>query len=94
MHEIDELNDADRKLMLHGARYYDALYDAAHHYEVYKLTQFLYELAKLFHSFYQKNQVITSNQVHKKRLYINNHQKIIQHCGNILGISTPENVVD
>ena len=91
LHEIDELNDADRKLMLHGARYYDALYDAAHHYEVYKLTQFLYELAKLFHSFYQKNQVITSNQVHKKRLSIlTTTKKIIQHCGNILGISTPE----
>ncbi|RAP24096.1 arginine--tRNA ligase [Candidatus Marinamargulisbacteria bacterium SCGC AG-343-K17] len=85
------LNEMDRKLMLHGARYYDALYEASHHYEPYKLTQYLHELAKIFHSFYQKNHIINDSKIHQQRLQIiQTTKKIIQHCSNILGISTPE----
>ncbi len=86
-----ELNEMDRKLMLHGSRYYDTLYDAANNLEPYKLTQYLHELAKLFHSFYQKNKIIDNHEVHQRRLtIIQTTKKIIQHCANILGISTPE----
>ncbi len=86
-----ELNDEDRKLMLFGARYYDVLYEAATHYEPYKVAQYLHEFAKCFHSFYQKNQVIENNTVHDKRLEIIEVAKnIISHASQILGISTPE----
>ena len=86
-----ELNDMDRQLMLIGSRYYDVLYEAAKTYEPYKLAQYLYNLAKLFHSFYQKNHVIYDEHIHIKRLdIIKNIKKIIVHGFEILGISTPE----
>ena len=83
-----DLNDGDRKLMLDGSRYYDVLLEASKQLEQ-KLAQFLHDLAKTFHSFYQKNQVVKDNEVHQKRLeVIIITKKIIQHCSNILGIST------
>jgi arginyl-tRNA synthetase len=86
-----ELNDMDRRLMLEGARYYDHLYEAANNLEPYKVTQYLHDLAKVFHSFYQKNQIICNNEIHMKRLNIVcTTRDIIQHCASILGISTPE----
>ena len=86
-----DLNDGDRKLMLDGSRYYDVLLEASKQLEPFKLAQFLHDLAKTFHSFYQKNQVVKDNEVHQKRLeVIIITKKIIQHCSNILGISTPE----
>ena len=86
-----ELNEMDRKLMLMGSRYYDVLYDAAKTYEPYKIAQYLYNLAKLFHSFYQKNHVIYDSEIHLKRLnIIKNIKEIIIHGFQILGISTPE----
>lgn len=86
-----EINNADRRLMMHGARYYDYLIESANHLEPYKITQYLHELSKIFHSFYQKNQIINNNEVHGKRLKIIEITKqIIRHCSSILGISTPE----
>lgn len=86
-----EINDIDRRLMLEGSRYYDQLFDAAKNLEPYKVTQYLHELAKVFHSFYQKNHVINNDEVHGKRLeIIKTTKQIIQHCASILGISTPE----
>ncbi|MEK9727281.1 MAG: arginine--tRNA ligase, partial [Candidatus Margulisiibacteriota bacterium] len=85
------LNNKDRQLIISGSRYYDVLKDAAISLEPYKLTHFLYQNCKSFHSFYKENQIIYDNKVHQPRLEIIKIQKsIIQHCLNILGISSPE----
>jgi arginyl-tRNA synthetase len=85
-----QLNAAERKLMLHGAKYYDVLYEAAASNEPYKLPQYVLELAKLFHSFYQTCPVLVDNKVDTLRFkIIGTVQKILQDGCNILGVSTP-----
>ena len=85
------LTNHDRKLILLGSRYYDTLLDASKTYEPYKIAQYLVELARQFHSFYQESPIIIDNKVNKTRLQIIiTIKQIIQHASNILGISTPE----
>ena len=87
----NELNSYERKLILLGSRYYDILIDSANTYEPYKIAQYLVELSRQFHSFYQECPIIINNKVNKSRLdIIKNTKKIIQHASNILGLSTPE----
>jgi arginyl-tRNA synthetase len=84
------LNESERKLMLHGSKYYDVLYEAAEGYEPYKLAQYVLELAKLFHSFYQACPVLLDNTVDGVRFkIIKTVQNIIQDACSILGLSTP-----
>ena len=60
-----ELNDKDRQLMLYGSRYYDALLEHAEKLEVHKVATYIYNLSKIFHSFYKDNKVIYDNQSSK-----------------------------
>jgi arginyl-tRNA synthetase len=86
-----ELNEKDRQLMMYGARYYDALIEHGENLEVHKLANYIYNLCKIFHSFYKENKVIYDNELHTKRkniLLIT--QTIIKHCLDILGVSCPE----
>ncbi|MEC8678111.1 MAG: arginine--tRNA ligase, partial [Candidatus Margulisiibacteriota bacterium] len=86
-----ELNNKDRQLMLYGSRYYDSLLEHAEKLEVHKVATYIYNLCKIFHSFYKDNKVIYDNQLHLKRkniLLVTKH--IITHCLEILGVSCPE----
>ncbi|MGA0242149.1 MAG: arginine--tRNA ligase [Candidatus Marinamargulisbacteria bacterium] len=86
-----ELNKKDRQLMMAGARYYDLLTDAAESFDLYKLPHFLYDFCKIFHSFYKENHIIYDQTIHQERLaLIQVTKKIISHCLEILGISSPE----
>ena len=48
--------------MCFGSRYYDILEECVKALEPYKLTQFLYNNCKIFHSFYKENQIIYDNE--------------------------------
>ena len=92
---IDNKNDKqtehERKLILLGSRYYDILIESANNYEPYKIAQYLVELARQFHSFYQECPIIVNDTVNASRLnIIMTTKKIIKHASNILGLSTPE----
>jgi len=70
----------------------DAVDDSAQHFEPHRLTYYLTELAGCFHSFYNKNRVITEDPaLTNARLYLlKRTAQTLKNALTILGISAPE----
>jgi arginyl-tRNA synthetase len=70
----------------------DAVDDSALHFEPHRLTYYLTELASCFHSFYNKNRVITDDPtLTSARLYLlKRTAQTLKKALTILGISAPE----
>ena len=70
----------------------DTVDDCAVHFEPHRLTYYLSELASCFHSFYNKNRVISKDRVlTTARLYLlKRTAQTLKNALSILGISAPE----
>jgi arginyl-tRNA synthetase len=70
----------------------DTIDDCALHFEPHRLTYYLTELASCFHSFYNKNRVITEDPgLTRARLYLlKRTAQTLKNALSILGISAPE----
>jgi arginyl-tRNA synthetase len=70
----------------------DTVDDCALHFEPHRLTYYLGELASCFHSFYNKNRVISEDQaLTAARLYLlKRTAQTVKNALAILGISAPE----
>lgn len=70
----------------------DTIDDCAVHFEPHRLTYYLTELAGCFHSFYNKNRVISEdNTLTAARLYLlKRTAQALKNALSILGISAPE----
>lgn len=70
----------------------DTIDDCAVHFEPHRLTYYLSELASCFHSFYNKNRVITEEvKLTEARLYLlKRTAQTLKNALNVLGISAPE----
>jgi arginyl-tRNA synthetase len=70
----------------------DTVDDCAVHFEPHRLTYYLSELASCFHSFYNKNRVISEDQaLTAARLYLlKRTAQTVKNALAILGISAPE----
>jgi arginyl-tRNA synthetase len=70
----------------------DTVEDSAHNFEPHRLTYYLTELAGCFHSFYNKNRVISDDAaLTKARLYLlKRTAQTLKNALTILGISAPE----
>jgi arginyl-tRNA synthetase len=70
----------------------DTIDDCAVHFEPHRLTYYLTELAGCFHSFYNKNRVISEdNNLTTARLYLlKRTAQVLKNALSILGISAPE----
>jgi arginyl-tRNA synthetase len=70
----------------------DTVDDCAMHFEPHRLTYYLSELASCFHSFYNKNRVISEDQkLTSARLYLlKRTAQTLKSALSILGISAPE----
>lgn len=70
----------------------DTVDDCAIHFEPHRLTYYLGELASCFHSFYNKNRVITDDtKLTSARLYLlKRTAQTLKNALTILGISAPE----
>ncbi|MDD5284888.1 MAG: arginine--tRNA ligase [Desulfuromonadaceae bacterium] len=70
----------------------DTVVDCAIHFEPHRLTYFLTELASCFHSFYNKNRVISEElALTKARLYLlKRTAQTLKSALSILGITAPE----
>jgi arginyl-tRNA synthetase len=70
----------------------DTVDDSAQQFEPHRLTYYLTELAGCFHSFYNKNRVITEDPVlTRARLYLlKRTAQTLKNALSILGISAPE----
>lgn len=74
------------------ARYPETVGSAAKALEPHRITFYLNELASLFHSYYNKNKVISDNEkLTAARLFLMQTIRIVlQNSLNILGVSAPE----
>jgi arginyl-tRNA synthetase len=90
--ELD-LHEAERALGLHLDAFGDTVFEAAAEYAPHKLTAYLYQLASLYTSFYDKCPVLkaeTPEQV-ENRLFLCDVTARTLHRGMaLLGIRTPE----
>ncbi len=70
----------------------DTVNDCAVHFEPHRLTYYLSELASCFHSFYNKNRVISEDRsLTEARLYLlKRTAQTLKNALSILGISAPE----
>ncbi|MFH8978698.1 arginine--tRNA ligase [Streptomyces sp. NPDC017890] len=88
-----ELHEAERALGLHLDAFGDTVFEAAAEYAPHKLTAYLYQLASLYTSFYDKCPVLkaeTPEQV-ENRLFLCDVTARTLHRGMaLLGIRTPE----
>jgi arginyl-tRNA synthetase len=91
--ELD-LHEAERALGLHLDAFGDTVFEAAAEYAPHKLTAYLYQLASLFTSFYDKCPVIKPappREVAENRLLLCEVTARTLHQGMaLLGIRTPE----
>ncbi|WP_449352471.1 arginine--tRNA ligase [Streptomyces shaanxiensis] len=89
-----ELADAERALGLHLDAFGGTVFEAAEEYAPHKLAAYLYQLASLFTSFYDKCPVIKPappKDVAENRLFLSDLTARTLHQGMaLLGIRTPE----
>ena len=87
LHESEELT-----LVKDILKYPEVLSDAVSNLEPYMIAYYLIELARDFHSFYQKHRVVTDDiQLTQARLYLINKVALTIKAGlELLGVSCPE----
>lgn len=86
------LNEPEEKTLIKMiVRYPEMIQGAANSLEPHRITFFLNELAGVFHSYYNKNKVISDNEnLMKARLFLVKTVKIVlQNALNILGVNAP-----
>jgi arginyl-tRNA synthetase len=87
------LNEPEEKTLIKlMVRYPETIYGAAKTLEPHRITFYLNELAGIFHSYYNKNKVISENdQLTAARLFLVKAISIvIQNALKILGVNAPE----
>ncbi|MBN1471604.1 MAG: arginine--tRNA ligase [Syntrophaceae bacterium] len=87
LREPDEIN-----LIKMLARYPEMIYGAVKSLEPHRVTFYLNELAGVFHSYYNKNKVISDDaKMTRARLFlIKTIRIVLQNALNILGVNAPE----
>lgn len=82
----------ERELIKKMIQFPEVVSDTAGDYHVHRLPQYAYEVARLFHNFYEKHRVITDdNNVSGARcVLVGATQIILQNILRLLGISAPK----
>ena len=91
--DLSVLNEPEEKSLIKLlVRYPETIYGAAKSLEPHRITFYLNELAGIFHSYYNKNKVISeNNQLTAARLFLIKAIRIVlQNALKILGVSAPE----
>jgi len=80
------------KLMKTMARYPETISGAAKALEPHRITFYLNELASLFHSYYNKNKVISDNEklTAARLFFMQTIRFVLQNALKILGVGAPE----
>ncbi|BCA80419.1 arginine--tRNA ligase [Desulfuromonas sp. AOP6] len=74
------------------ARYPEIVLGAARHYEPHRITFYLQELASQFHSYYNRQRILSEDaETSRARLYLVNSVRIVfANALNLIGVSAPE----
>lgn len=70
----------------------DIIKESALHFEPHRLVYFLQEIAQSFHSYYNKNRIVSENRglTDSRLVLIKAIQIVLKNAFNVLGISAPE----
>ncbi|MBL0224898.1 MAG: arginine--tRNA ligase [Geobacteraceae bacterium] len=93
LHELEVLDTPEElQLMKRMAALPDTVDDSAQNFEPHRLTYYLTELAGCFHSFYNKNRVISEDAAltHARLYLLKRTAQTLKNALTILGISAPE----
>jgi arginyl-tRNA synthetase len=91
--DLEHLDEEDRHLVKKIASLKELLANIAKHYQTHLLTYYSLELAKEFHSYYNKHKVIDLENIDRSRArlalikVVNN---TLELCLQLLGLETPE----
>jgi arginyl-tRNA synthetase len=91
--DLSFLKETEEKTLIKMlVRYPETIYGAVKSLEPHRIPFYLNELAGVFHSYYNKNKVISENDgLTAARLFLIMEIKIVlQNALNILGVSAPE----
>ncbi|GCD78120.1 arginine--tRNA ligase [Thermaurantimonas aggregans] len=91
--ESTELNEEEYHLLKSLLLYSDTVHKAAAEYNPSELANYLYEVARLYNSMYQKHSILTAESIEKKqlRIFLSDCTRIVLNQGlDLLGIKTPE----
>ena len=84
--------DEELSLIKKLIQFPEVVADTANDYQVHRLTRYAYELARVFHNFYEKHRVITDDkELTQARLaFVKATQVVLQNVLGLLGISAPK----
>ncbi len=91
--ESPDLDPVERELVLTAASIYDVVYDSAQTLQGQKVPQFLLQLARSFHSFYQHCPILSEERAgvrHHRIQIILGVREILRYGLNLMGISAPD----
>lgn len=82
----------ERALLLHCVKFYDEIWGCATQLQVHRLPQYTWQLARLFHHFYEVCPIIkASDSLQQQRILILLKTRfILRSCLSLMGISAPE----
>ncbi|HCL56388.1 MAG TPA: arginine--tRNA ligase [Spirochaetia bacterium] len=85
------LEESERQLLLFMLRFKDEVYKSALNFDPQILAAYLFDLASLFHQFYEKNRVIDQGNPVKYRLaIIETVSKVLEEGLSLLGMAAPK----
>lgn len=91
-HKLIGLNSEKERELINELRYFKfTIENAGKTYEPYKLAVYLYNLTKLFHSYYTNNKILekSNSKLTEQYFLIKAIKQVIFNALQILGISTP-----
>ena len=89
----EELNDFERDLIVKLLKYPEEIVDCANTLEPHRITNYLYEIASLFHKFFEECKIIDENNVNKSRmrmLIAFSVRQCLETLLSLLAIEAPE----
>ncbi len=88
---VNKFRLTERRLIFHCLQCYDTIRESAQLLMPHKLTQYAWELARLFHHFYEDCPILKASDTEKKKrlIMVSQTRECLRLCLGILGISAP-----
>lgn len=86
-----EFEEKERQLLLYCLRFHEEIWEAAIHFTPHRVANYVLELARSYHHFYEECPVLKSEETVKNRriAILKTVKEIIGKCLHILGVSAP-----
>ncbi len=85
-----DFDEAERKLVQKLAQYHDVIEEATRQFETHTICNYLYELAGVFNTFYEKNRVVEHEREATRAALVSTYKQALEDGLFLLGIAAPE----